>query len=110
MFIIIIMVIKKGKRSKKMIKKRSKIVKKQKKSVKKGGKRSFRNKGKGGGHAVPKFKQSVSWAPLQETTQPPNTTITNQIIQEIPSLYENTYETHIHGPIPLQYNTGSLID
>ena len=53
MFIIIIMVLKKGKRSKKIIKKRSKIVKKNKKSVKKRGKRSFRNKGKGGGFAVP---------------------------------------------------------
>tara|TARA_Y100001970_G_C13749018_1_gene610031 strand:- start:6 stop:335 length:330 start_codon:yes stop_codon:yes gene_type:complete len=109
------MVIKKGKRSKKIIKKRSKIVKKQKKSVKKGGKRSFRNKGRGGGHAVPEFKRHnpLFWVqlPQEQITQPPNTTITNPITQQYPSPYDNTYETHIHAPnIPLQYDIGSLID
>ena len=101
------MVLKKGKRSKKIIKKRSKIVKKNKKSVKKGGKRSFRNKGKGGGFAVPELKRLPPiWSP-PEVQQ----TITTPIIGQYPGPYDNTYQTHIHAPnIPLQYNLDLIIN
>jgi len=106
----IIMVIKKGKRSKKVVKKRSKIVKKQKKSVKKGGKRSFRNKGKGGGHAVPKFRPWLLQPQTTQPTQPPDTTITNPIVQ-LPDLYANTYQTSIFEPsVPLEYDSTLLIE
>ena len=94
------MFIKKGKRSKKVVK----MIKKSKKSVKKGGKRSFRNKGKGGGYAVPKQLPPI-WSP-PEVQQ----TITTPIIGQYPGPYDNTYQTHIHGPaIPPQSNPNSII-
>ena len=63
------MVIKKGKRSKKVVKKRSKIVKKQKKSLKKGGgKRRIRSKSPKGTGKMPRFGLGFS-AIMRETPE-----------------------------------------